>query len=216
MKTLIIVESPHKAQAVAALARPAIKGQVFAWACLGHLRDLPDERLAVDIEHGFTPEYVIPKNREKTVAALREKIAQADVVLLATDPDREGEAVAWHVLEVFAAELAGKTVRRVAFAALTPAAVRSAMKRPRPVDMRLAWAAAARRVLDRLVGYFVTPELWKQFPNRKGEGEPLPNSAGRVQTAALRLLVEHERAQGTQAPSTGSGQAETWVVEVDL
>jgi DNA topoisomerase-1 len=110
MKTLLIVESPHKAKAVAALAKPAIKGTAIAWACLGHLRDLPEDRLGIDIENGFIPEYRIPKHRVKTVASLRSKIQQADVILLATDPDREGEAVAWHITRVYATELNGKTV----------------------------------------------------------------------------------------------------------
>lgn len=200
MPTLILVESPHKAKAVAALARPAIRGAVVAWACLGHLRDLPGERLAVDTAGDFTPEYAVPKNREKTVAGLRQKIAEADTVLLATDPDREGEAVAWHITQVFANELAGKAVQRVAFHAITGAAVQSAVRLPRPLNTGLVWAAVARRVLDRLVGYTLSPRLWKQFPDQKGL------SAGRVQTAALRLLIEHSPAQA----------AEAWEVEVDL
>src|SRR5512145_1955690 len=141
--TLIIVESPNKSKAVAALARPAIQGTVFAWACLGHLRDLPENELAVNVEGVFEPGYIIPKSREKTVATLREKIAQADTVILATDPDREGEAVAWHVTQVFAAELQGKIVQRVAFNAITASAIQKALMRPRTVDMRLVLAAVA-------------------------------------------------------------------------
>lgn len=200
MTTLIIVESPHKAKAVAALARPALPGVVVAWACLGHLRDLPAERLAVDTAGDFTPEYAIPQNREKTVAALRQKIAQADTVLLATDPDREGEAVAWHITQAFANEIRGKSVQRIAFHAITAAAVQAAVKHPLSLDTGLVWAAVARRVLDRLLGYSLSPWLWKRFPNQKGL------SAGRVQTAALRLLIEHSPAE----------TSDEWEVEVDL
>src|SRR5512145_143087 len=204
VKTLIIVESPNKAKSVAALARPAIQGTVFAWACLGHLRDLPEDELAVDVEAGFEPEYIIPKNRQKTVETLREKIAQADTVILATDPDREGEAVAWHVTQVFAAELQGKIVQRVAFNAITAAAIQKALKHPRKVDMRLVQAAVARRVLDRLVGYFVSPRLWAALPGQK------ELSAGRVQTAALRLLSEQEQ------KASKHSQAVTWQVEIEI
>jgi DNA topoisomerase-1 len=202
MKTLLIVESPHKAKVVAAMAKPLLKGTVFAWACLGHLRDLPSDALGVNISGGFQVEYVIPKDRQKTVAALRGKIMQADVVLLATDPDREGEAVAWHVTRVFEAELRGKRVQRVKFNAITPSSIRGALRHPHPLDMRLVTAATARRALDRLVGYFISPRLWKKFPYQRGL------SAGRVQTAALRLLVENE--------CTRPAHRETWTVEVEL
>jgi DNA topoisomerase-1 len=202
MNTLLIVESPHKAKAVAALAKPAIKGTVIAWACLGHLRDLPEDRLGIDIENGFIPEYRIPKHRVKTVASLRSKIQQADIVLLATDPDREGEAVAWHITRVYETELNGKTVRRITFNAITDTAIQAALKHLRLLDMHLVTAAIARRVLDRLVGYFISPWLWKFFPHQKDL------SAGRVQTTALRLLVEHERARTIPR--------ETWTVEVEL
>jgi len=202
MKTLLIVESPHKAKAISTLAKHVLKGTVFAWACLGHLRDLPDDALGVDIPGGFKMEYVIPKDRQKIVAALRDKILQADVVLLATDPDREGEAVAWHVACVYTAELRGKKVRRVMFNAITALAIQAALKHPRSLDMRLVTAATARRALDRLFGYFISPRLWKKFPHQKGL------SAGRVQTAALRLLIENE--------CTHSAPQETWTVEVEL
>ena len=200
--TLLIVESPHKAKAVTILAKPFLKGTTFAWACLGHLRDLPEDSLGIDTKNGFTPEYRIPKHRVKTVASLRSKIQQADVIPLATDPDREGEAVAWHITRVYETELHGKTVRRISFNAITDTAIQAALKHPRSLDTHLVTAAIARRVLDRLVGYFISPWLWKTFPNQKDL------SAGRVQTAALRLLVEYERARF--APK------ETWTVEVEL
>jgi DNA topoisomerase-1 len=199
MLTLIIVESPHKAQVVAALARPGLRGGVLAWACLGHLRDLPTDELGVDVAGGFTPLYEVPKRQAKTVEALRAKIVQADQVLIASDPDREGEAIAWHITEIFADELRGKVVQRVAFHALTAATVQAALRSPRILDMHLVQAAVARRVLDRLIGYLVSPRLWKALPKEKGL------SAGRVQTAALRLLAQHAK------PAK-----ETWSVEVTL
>jgi len=198
MHTLIIVESPHKAQIVGEMARPLIKGQVTTWACLGHLRDLPEDRLGIDLEHGFQPEYAIPERRQKTVLGLGEKITQADRIIIATDPDREGEAVAWHVLEVFRNELQGKHVQRITFNAVTAASVKQALRRPRKVDLHLAQAAVARRMLDRLVGYFISPALWKGLRGEKGL------SAGRVQSAALRLLIE------------GCPSQEEWQVEVQL
>jgi len=189
MKTLLIVESPHKAKTVSAMARPAIQGPVFAWACLGHLRDLPDDDLGININGEIAPEYVIPKRQRKTVEALREKIAQADIVLLATDPDREGEAVAWHVTQVFRDELQGKVVRRVSFSEITPRAVQKAIHTPRDLDMQQVAAAVARRVLDRLIGWHISPILWAGMPGERHL------SAGRVQSAALRLLVQHEQSQ---------------------
>jgi DNA topoisomerase I len=212
MNTLLIVESPHKAKTVATLAKPSIKGTVFAWACLGHLRDLPEDTLGVEIENGFSPQYRVPRNRERTVASLRENIQKADMVLLATDPDREGEAIAWHVTKVFDTQLRGKTVRRVTFNAITADAIRASMKHQRELDIHLVTAAIARRVLDRLVGYFISPRLWKGLPIRRQKVGANPrfiqaSSAGRVQTAALRLLVEHERARSTPM--------ESWTVEVE-
>ena len=204
MKTLIIVESPHKAKTVAALVRPLVKGSVQVWACLGHLRDLPPQELGVNVEGEFEPDYIIPKDREKTVAALRKKIAQADVILLAADPDREGEAVAWHVLRVFEHELRSKPVQRVVFNAITAKAIGEAIRQPRALDMQLVQAAIARRALDRLVGYFVSPVLWGSLKGHKDL------SAGRVQTAALRLLIEHEQGQ------TPGEHAVTWKVVVEI
>jgi DNA topoisomerase-1 len=202
MLTLIIVESPHKAKTVAALARPTVRGGLLTWACLGHLRDLPDDELGIDTAEGFTPLYSVPKRREKTVETLREKINQADQVLIASDPDREGEAIAWHITEVFHDELRGKVVRRVAFHALTAVAVQAALRKPHSLDMGLVQAAVARRVLDRLIGYLISPVLWRALPKEKSL------SAGRVQSAALRLLVEHAE-QASRAKVS-------WSVEVTL
>ncbi|MCP4424777.1 MAG: DNA topoisomerase I, partial [Chloroflexi bacterium] len=147
MKTLIIVESPHKAKAVAQYARAVLPGQVTARACFGHLRDLPKGKLGVDVKRGFRPAYEVMPNRRKTVAILRAAIREADRIILATDLDREGEAVAWHVVKVFEEELRGKICDRVSFNAVTKTAVQAALQRPRSLDTNLVRAAVARRVV---------------------------------------------------------------------
>lgn len=182
---LIIVESPTKAQLVAKYARPILGKTTVVRACFGHLRDLPEGELGVDVEHGFLPRYVIQPKRDGVVGELRTQIRAASVVYLATDPDREGEAVAWHITQVFKPELKGKQVWRVSFNEVTERAVQKALKNPRRLDIRLVQAAVARRVMDRLVGYIISPVLWKHV-----RGKDL--SAGRVQTAALRILAEAE------------------------
>ncbi|NUM48013.1 MAG: hypothetical protein HUU38_25185 [Anaerolineales bacterium] len=203
MHTLIIVESPNKARAVAQYAREILPGPVTVRACLGHLRDLLEGALHVDVQNGFKPDYALLPNRIKTVATLRAVIRQADQVLLATDPDREGEAIAWHVTQIFQAELSGKAVKRVSFHSLTRQGVQNALQHPRALNMPLIQAAVARRVMDRLFGYVLSPILWRGVKGRD-------LSAGRVQTAALRLLVEFETV-GESFP-----QPETWTVEVEL
>lgn len=203
MHTLIIVESPNKARNVAQYARDVFPGTVTVRACLGHLRDLPEGDLRVDVQNGFKPDFSPMPNRTKTIANLRAAIRQADQVLLATDPDREGEAIAWHVTQVFRTELAGKEIKRVSFNALTRQAVQTALRQPRTLNMQLVQAAVARRVMDRLFGYVLSPALWKGVKGRD-------LSAGRVQTAALRLLVEFEQAgENVQCH-------DTWTVEVEL
>jgi DNA topoisomerase-1 len=202
MKTLIMVESPHKTEAIARYAREVLPGTVTVRACLGHLRDLPPGRLGVDVANGFRPEYQVLMNRQKTVEHLRPAIRAADRVLMATDPDREGEAVAWHVTKVFETELQGKTVARISFNAITRKAVQAALAKPYPLNKRLVRAAVARRVLDRLVGYTLSPRLWAAV-----QGKDL--SAGRVQTVALRLLVDQEQARRKSS-------RERWSVEVEI
>jgi DNA topoisomerase-1 len=153
-------------------------------ATVGHVRDLPEKKLGIDIEKGFAPEYVTIAGKEKTLAEIKEAAHNADEVYIATDPDREGEAIGWHVAEQIKRK-SGPKVRRVLFHEYTKDAVRAAMEHPRDIDSRLVDAQQARRVLDRLVGYKASPILWKTV--KKGL------SAGRVQTVALRLLVERER-----------------------
>lgn len=192
---LVIVESPAKAETLRGYLKADYPG-VTVMASLGHLRDLPKDRLGVDVAHGFKPEYEIAGGRDKTAEALIKKIETAQRILLATDPDREGEAVAWHVVQLSSAQAAGKRVERVTFNAVTPEAVRAALRQPRPLDLRQVKAAIARRVADRLIGYSISPVLWRGIQGKRG------TSAGRVQSAALRLLVDHDR------------QADGWQVEL--
>ena len=152
---------------------------------IGHIRDLPKSRLGVDLEHDFEPTYIVPMAKRKTVKELRVIAADAREIWLATDPDREGEAISWHLSKALEAELAGKPVRRVEFHEITEAAIRHAFAHPREIDTNQVDAQQARRVLDRLVGYELSPILWRKVKPSL--------SAGRVQSVAVRLIVERER-----------------------
>jgi len=178
MSKLLIVESPAKAKTISKY----LDGKYKVVASVGHIRDLPkSNKKAIDIEGGFIPHYEISKGKEKIVAEIKSLSQKADEVLLATDPDREGEAIAWHV-----AQAAGlKNPKRVVFHEITKEAVEEAVKHPRKIDENLRQAQEARRVLDRLVGYDLSGLIWKKV--RYGL------SAGRVQSPALRILVERER-----------------------
>ena len=198
MTTLIIVESLTKSKAIAGYAGPGH----FARATFGHIRDLPRKELGVEIENDFKPHYHI--TNRKTVKVLREAIGRADTVVLAADPDREGEAIAWHVTQVLRKELKGKQVVRATFHEITPQAVREALAHPRQIDRNLVDAQQARRILDRLVGYTISPVLWR---NVRG---PAGLSAGRVQTAALRLVVERDREIAAFVPE------EYWTLDAEL
>jgi len=170
-KKLVIVESPAKARTLG-----KILGKTYNLkASLGHVRDLPKGQMGVDVEHGFEPKYVVPKLKTKLVNELKQAAKDASVIYLATDPDREGEAIAWHLAEVTGAD--GKQVYRVVFREITEDAVKSAFKEPREIDMNLVDAQQARRVRDRLVGYKMSPLLWKKVRKRL--------SAGRVQSVAV-------------------------------
>ncbi|MCC6793298.1 MAG: type I DNA topoisomerase [Thermomicrobiales bacterium] len=176
---LVIVESPAKAKTI---GKYLGRGYTVK-ASMGHIRDLPKSTLGVEVDHDFSPKYLIPRDKVKTVKELKESVQAAREVILATDPDREGEAIAWHL--VHATDATNKIVRRVVFHEITPDAVNEAMQHPRDIDMDLVDAQQARRILDRLVGYSVSPLLWKKV--KRGL------SAGRVQSAALRIVVERER-----------------------
>lgn len=179
-KHLVIVESPAKAKTI---GKYLGRGYDVA-ASVGHVRDLPPKELGVDIEHGFEPKYVTIRGKGKVISELKQKAAKADTVILATDPDREGEAIAYHVAEQLGYEKDKDRFQRVTFREITKAAVEKALASTGPLDTKKIEAQQARRILDRLVGYQVSPLLWK--PIRPGL------SAGRVQTVALRLICERE------------------------
>jgi DNA topoisomerase-1 len=178
-KSLVIVESPAKARTISRI----LGSKYDVLPSVGHIRDLPKAKLGIDVEQGFAPQYVIPRDKSKTVTQIKEAAKKAGTVYLATDPDREGEAIAWHLME--AANLGVLPHHRVVFHEITPEAVQAAFDHPRDIDMKLVDAQQARRVVDRLVGYRLSPFLWKKV--RRGL------SAGRVQSVAVRLVVERER-----------------------
>ena len=178
-KNLVIVESPAKAKTI----QPYLGGGFDAVACFGHIRDLPKKGMSIDIEHGFAPTYEVSDEKKKIVNELKRKVKAADEVWLASDPDREGEAIAWHLCEALG--LKSKITKRIVFHEITKPGILEAIKHPREVDKDLVDAQQARRVLDRLVGYELSPVLWKKV--RPGL------SAGRVQSVAVRIIVERER-----------------------
>lgn len=195
-KNLVIVESPAKARTL-----EKILGKNYELkASLGHVRDLPRSKIGVDIENSFTPEYVVPRTKSKIARELRDASKNASMVYLATDPDREGEAISWHLLEVMKAD--NIPYRRVVFHEITEEAITNAFKHPRTIDMQLVNAQQARRVLDRLVGYKLSPLLWKKV--RRGL------SAGRVQSVTLKIIVDREREIVKFVP------VEYWTIEAEL
>ena len=175
---VVIVESPAKARTLTRILGSGYK----VLASVGHVRDLPKRTIGIDVEHDFAPDFVIPRDKAATVKDIKAAASGADIVYLATDPDREGEAISWHLME--AADIPQERMRRVVFHEVTENAVRHAFDEPRGIDVDLVNAYQARRVLDRLVGYRLSPVLWSKV--RKGL------SAGRVQSAALRLVVDRE------------------------
>lgn len=177
-KSLVIVESPAKARTI---ERFLGRGYEVV-ASMGHVRDLPKSQLGVDVEHGFEPRYITIRGRGEVIGGLRQKAKKATKVLLATDPDREGEAISWHLCH--ALHLDGHEPRRIAFHEITKDAVTRALRAARPIDQHLVDAQQARRILDRLVGYRLSPLLWRKV--RGGL------SAGRVQSVAVRLICDRE------------------------
>ncbi|HTZ11919.1 MAG TPA: type I DNA topoisomerase [Candidatus Margulisiibacteriota bacterium] len=194
-KGLVIVESPTKAKTIS-----KILGDGFVISSsMGHIIDLPQKKLGVDIEKDFTPDYVVLSGRKKVLADLKKDSKEQKNIYIATDPDREGEAIGWQLKErVFK----NKEVQRVTFHEITPAAVSEAFKNPREFDEKMVEAQISRRVLDRIVGYFLSPLLWRKI----GRGL----SAGRVQSVALRLIVEREREIQKFTPE------EYWEIEAQL
>ena len=178
-KNLVIVESPGKIKTI----REALGEEYLVKASIGHIRDLQEKKLSVDIEHGFTPEYVVPAGKAKVVAELKRLAERAETIWLASDEDREGEAISWHLFETLG--LKKEKTRRIAFHEITKSAILEAIQHPRDIDMNLVSAQQARRVLDRLVGFELSPILWRKIQPKL--------SAGRVQSVALRLIVDREK-----------------------
>jgi len=195
-KKLVIVESPAKARTV---GRYLGKGYAVK-ASVGHVRDLLRSQISVDVENDFAPKYRVPNEKREVVKELKNEVAQSSEVFLATDPDREGEAIAWHLLE--ATDIESKRARRVVFHEITQEAIESAFDDPREIDMCLVDAQQARRILDRLVGYNLSPLLWAKVQSRL--------SAGRVQSPALRMIVDREREIRDFVPQ------EYWSIEADF
>src|SRR5438093_5211229 len=187
---LVIVESPAKARTIAGY----LGGEFAVESSIGHVRDLPDRAsdvpepkrkrfgaLGVDVEHAFEPYYVVDPDKKKVVSALKKRLSDAEELWLATDEDREGEAIAWHLVEVLKPKV---PVRRMVFHEITREAIERALGETRDIDQRLVDAQETRRILDRLYGYEVSPVLWKKITRGL--------SAGRVQSVATRLVVERE------------------------
>jgi DNA topoisomerase-1 len=195
---LVIVESPAKARTL-----NKILGRSYSVkASLGHVRDLPRASLGVDIDKGFTPQYVIPAKKKKIVGEIKKAASKARSIYLATDPDREGEAISWHLVQAARLNKDDIPVQRVVFQEITKDAVQEAFQSPRSINMNLVNAQQARRILDRLVGYKLSPLLWRKV--QRGL------SAGRVQSVAVRMIVDREREIQDFIPQ------EYWIIEVEL
>ena len=175
---LVIVESPAKANTI----KKFLGGNTKVVASMGHIRDLPKSKLGVDIEHDFEPEYINIRGKGDLIKSLKKEAKQAKKIYLATDPDREGEAIAWHLAYILKDE--NSKIVRVTFNEITKNAVKNAIKEPRSIDYNLVDAQQARRVLDRIVGYKISPLLWNKV--KRGL------SAGRVQSVAVKLIVDRE------------------------
>lgn len=185
---LVIVESPAKAKTI----QKYLGSEFSVMSSYGHIRDLCDKGMAIDIENNFTPEYCVSKDKASLVKDLKKAAKAADKVWLASDEDREGEAIAWHLYESL--ELTDDRTERIVFNEITKTAILRAVENPRKINKELVDAQQARRVLDRLVGYELSPVLWKSI--QRGL------SAGRVQSVAVRLIVEKEREIGLHVPTS--------------
>ncbi|MCL1836291.1 MAG: type I DNA topoisomerase [Treponema sp.] len=197
-KILVIVESPTKA----ASFEKYLGSEYAVRASMGHLIDLPKSRTGVDTENNFEPEYITVRGRAKLLKELLTEAKKSQMVLLASDPDREGEAIAWHLKNAILSKVENLDVKRISFNEVTPIAIREAVGHPRPIDEALVESQKARRVLDRLVGYSLSPLLWKKVKNGL--------SAGRVQSVALRLICDREKEVESFIPE------EYWTLEADF
>ena len=195
-KYLVIVESPAKVKTI----KKFLGANYDVEASNGHVRDLPKSQMGIDIEHDFEPKYITIRGKGDILANLRKKVKKADKIYLATDPDREGEAISWHLMT--ALKLEDKKVQRISFNEITKTAVKASLKAPRQIDMNLVDAQQARRVLDRMVGYTISPLLWAKV--KRGL------SAGRVQSAALRIICDREEEIAAFIPK------EYWSLEADV
>ena len=177
-KYLVIVESPAKVKTI----KKFLGANYEVAASMGHVRDLPKSRLGIDVEHDFEPKYITIRGKGDLLASLRKSAKKAEKVYLATDPDREGEAISWHLSK--ALNLDEKKMRRITFNEITKSAIKASIKEARDIDMNLVDEQQARRCLDRMVGYEISPVLWKKI--KRGL------SAGRVQSVALRIIADRE------------------------
>lgn len=196
-KNLVIVESPAKAKTIEKyLGKDSFK----VVASMGHIRDLPKSRIGVDVEHDFEPDYIIMRDKRKVLKTLKEIVKKSDLIYLAPDPDREGEAIAWHLK--YALDLPEERIRRIEFNEITKSAVVAAIDQPRNIDLKRVDAQQARRILDRLVGYGLSPILWKKI--RRGL------SAGRVQSVAVKIICDREAEIEAFIPD------EYWTISIEL
>lgn len=196
MSKLVILESPSKAKTVKGYLGSGFE----VLASTGHVRDLPKSKIGIDIENNFEPKYTNLAAKKEIIKKLKEAAAQSDCVYLATDPDREGEAIAWHLAHILDLDL--NDANRVVFNEITKSGVKLGMSQPRSVDLNLVDAQQARRVLDRLVGYKLSPFLWKKV--KRGL------SAGRVQSVVLRLIVDREKEIKAFVPT------EYWTIDANF
>lgn len=202
-KKLLIVESPAKAKTI-----ENILGKDFdVRSCYGHIRDLEKNDMGIDIKNNFTPKYIVPSEKERVVKDLRSLAKKADEVWLASDEDREGESISWHLAEVL--NLDPHTTKRIVFHEITKPAIQKAVQSPRTIDMNLVNAQQARRVLDRIVGFELSPVLWRKIGQQGGL------SAGRVQSVAVKLIVEKER-EINQFKAVGSFKVEALFSATDI
>src|SRR5882724_3014406 len=201
-KNLLIVESPAKAKTI-----ESILGADFeVKSCYGHIRDLEKEEMGIDIKNNYQPRYIVPEEKQKVVKELKSLAKKSTEIWLATDEDREGEAISWHLCEVLG--LDPKSTKRIVFHEITKTAIKAAVQNPRTVDMNLVNAQQARRILDRIVGFELSPVLWRKISMKNNL------SAGRVQSVAVRLIAEREREINAFDPQS-SFKVEAWFTAKD-
>ena len=196
MSKLVIVESPTKVKSI----KKYLGSQYCVMASMGHIRDLPKSKFGIDIDNNFKPEYINMSDKKDLIKSLKSAAAESDYVYLATDPDREGEAISWHLAQILGLNLNDEN--RISFNEITKSGVEKGINNPHKIDVNLVDAQQARRVVDRIVGYKLSPFLWKKVKSGL--------SAGRVQTVALRLIVDREREIEAFIPQ------EYWTIDAKL